>query len=168
MSEKRSGDAGRNPERAARLDEELRERYGGEAKTCGALARELDVAQTTLARWLEGGNIPCAHLERLAELGLDVSYIVTGTRGSEWAREREREVSAEVEASERLASTLGAMVAYHRRAVGSPLEVWGWVDLLSVLEAWLAAATQAPLGSEPGLPGAQELRRARRRRQAGA
>ena len=61
-----------NPE--DRLREEI------EAKGVSSLARALGIARNTLYNWCEKGNVPLDKLFALGAEGVDVDYVLTGTR----------------------------------------------------------------------------------------
>lgn len=44
------------------------------------LSRELGIARNTIYNWCEKGNIPLDKLSLLGEYGLDINYIVSGTK----------------------------------------------------------------------------------------
>lgn len=44
------------------------------------LSRELGIARNTIYNWCEKGNIPLDKLFLLGESGLDISYIISGTK----------------------------------------------------------------------------------------
>ncbi|XAI95384.1 hypothetical protein [Leptolyngbya phage Lsp-JY19] len=58
--------------------ERLREEI--DAKGVSSLARVLGVARNTLYNWSEKGNVPMDRLFELARAGVDLDYVLTGTR----------------------------------------------------------------------------------------
>jgi hypothetical protein len=67
---------------ASRLREEIERLPGG----ISGVATKVGKARNTVYNWMEHGNIPVDELMRLAQLGLDVQYVLTGERWGDYGR----------------------------------------------------------------------------------